>query len=410
MKNILVVPDSLWGNDSGNRSTKFLLKTLASYGLNVSVFADNQNYNSGSSNFLKKNNINLCVRNPYRVRNQIFSYFENRNFNNALNKSKADCVLYFGTIVNKPSTKILIKNKIPYYYLPLTTEYYCLKDWAALEDGPCFKCIKGNYINAYKNDCIIDRGGHEALGVNKFLLFVKKAFERTISRKKILNADRVIAYSDSQLEVLELFGADINKSRKTPIFFDPSQLEKINTSDENYFVVIGQPTVAKGWHLIPEIIKKTKGAKFKLIIYRKHFADLFVKKYKLQPLIDEGVIEIISKLEEHEDVLEVISKSRGVIVSSIYPTTGEFALLESMGLSKPVLVFNSGIHKDIFTDRDNALISDIGDTQKFANDIMELNVNDLLWSRLSAGSLKAYNKLVNFDDFEESIKQIFKKT
>ena len=34
-----------------------------------------------------------------------------------------------------------------------------------------------------------------------------------------------------------------------------------------------------------------------------------------------------------------------VIVPSIALTTGEFALLESMGLSKPVLVFDAGILK-----------------------------------------------------------------
>ena len=153
MKNILVVPDSLFGDDSGDRSTKFLLKTLTSYGLNVSVFAENQNYDSDTSNFLKENNIKFFLKKTYRARNQFFNYFENKSFNDVLNKSKANYVLYFGTIANKPSTKILIKSKIPYYYLPLTTEYYCLKDFAALENGPCFKCIKGNYINAYKNNC-----------------------------------------------------------------------------------------------------------------------------------------------------------------------------------------------------------------------------------------------------------------
>ena len=40
IKKILLVPDSVWGNDSGHRSTQFLIKTLKHLGFKVGVLAE----------------------------------------------------------------------------------------------------------------------------------------------------------------------------------------------------------------------------------------------------------------------------------------------------------------------------------------------------------------------------------
>tara|TARA_B100000780_G_scaffold213279_1_gene152841 strand:+ start:3759 stop:4967 length:1209 start_codon:yes stop_codon:yes gene_type:complete len=400
MKKILIIPDSTWGTESGHRSTQFLAKSLASYGMEVALFTSDEGRDAESEIFLDKNNISSYSKIPYRSYHQFFNFFALSEFKKVMNQFQPEHVLYFGAINNKIFTEYLIKKKIPYYYLPLTTEFYCLKDFAGLDGGTCKKCIHGNYFHALINNCIPN--------TNKYLIFIKKAIERIKSKKRIIKADKIIAYSNSQLDVLQEYGADIKNSVKTPIFFDASQLSEINTVKGDYFAVIGQCSIPKGWHLIPEIIRKTKGLKFKLIIYKKSVADLFIKTYKIQDLVDHGTIEIVSNLQEHKDVLDVIGSSKAVIVPSIYPTTGEFSLLESIGLSKPVLVFDAGIHKDIFVDRDSALISRIGDVDKFSKDIMELSTNENLWNDLSSGAKRIFTKLINFDDFDESLKKILK--
>ena len=402
MKKILIIPDSIWGSESGHRSTQFLAEALSSHGLKVGIYSSEEKKSSESNFFLKKNNINFYSKQPYRFYHQsFFNYFALSSFKKVLNEFQPDHVLYFGAINNKVCTEHLIKRKIPYYYLPLTTEYYCLKDFAGLDDGACYKCINGNYFNALRNDCIS--------GKNKYLTFVKKSIERIKSKKRILNADRIIAYSNSQLEVLERFGVDLKKSAKTPIFFNADHLKKVNVSKGDYFVVIGQCSTAKGWHYIPKIIRKTKGIKFKLIIYREETADAYIRQYQIQDLIDSGYVEIVSNLEKHIDVLNVIGKSKAVIVPSIYQTTGEFSLLESIGLSKPVLVFDAGIHKDVFKDRHNAMISEVGNTDKVASDIEELSKNNALWNKLSKGSKVVFNELTNFNNFEQSLQNILIK-
>ena len=398
MKKILLIPDSTWGNESGHRSTQFLIKKLRSCNLEVALYCSDDNRDTQSDIFLKNNKIHYFQKKQYRFFHQIFEYFALREFKKVIKAFQPDHVLYFGAISNKTFTEYLIRESIPYYYLPLTTEYYCLKDFAGLEEGTCYKCINGNYFNALKNNCIQSE--------NKYLVFLKKAFERYKSKQRILKANRIIAYSNSQLDVLEKYGVDKEISSLVPIFFDQDNLTNIETSKGDYFVVIGQCSVAKGWHLIPEIIRNTSGIKFKLIIYKDSVANDFIKKYSLQTYIESGIIEIVSNLAEHKDVLNVIAKSKAVIVPSIYPTTGEFALLESMGLSKPVLVFDAGIHKEIFIDRENALVSNIGDVEKFSKDIEDLSTNDELWTVLSKGAFKAFNQITDFKNFDSSMNEI----
>ena len=401
MKKILVIPDSAWGNESGHRSTQFLLKKLRSANLEVALYTSEDNRDIESDTFLYNNKIHYFKKKQYRFIHQIFDYFALKEFKKVIKAFQPNHVLYFGAISNKIFTEYLIKESIPYYYLPLTTEYYCLKDFAGLEEGTCYKCINGNYLNALKNNCIQSD--------NKYLVFLKKAYERYKSKQRILKADRIIAYSNDQLNVLEKYGVDKTSSSLVPIFFDNDHLANIETRKGDYFAVIGQCSVAKGWHMIPDIIKKTAGVKFKLIIYKDSVAKNFINRYKLESYIESGTIEIISNLEEHEDVLNVIARSKAVIVPSIYPTTGEFSLLESMGLSKPVLVFNAGIHKEIFTDRENALVSSIGDTDKFSRDIQDLSNNDELWSELSRGAYEAFNQITDFNNFENSMDEILVK-
>ena len=399
MKKILVIPDSIWGSESGHRSTQFLLKELSKIDLKVAVFSSANGINQSNYNFLENNNISFFSKKPYRFFDQIFNHFALKEFKKVLKSFNPDHVMYFGAINNKVFTEYLKKIKISYSYLPLTTEYYCLKDFAGLEEGTCYKCINGNYFHALKNKCLPNKRQHITL--------IKKSIERIKSKKRILNADRIIAYSNSQLDVLKKYGANTKNAIKTPIFFNAEHLNEITSIKGDYFVVIGQCTTAKGWHHIPDVIRKTKNVKFKLIIYKHETADNFIKKYKIGDLVKKGAVEIVSALEKHSDVLRVIANSRAVIVPSIYPTTGEFSLLESLGLSKPVIVFDAGIHKEIFIDKHNALISRIGDTNKMSNDISQLSKDDMLWQSLSLEGKKTFDELINFKDFKKSFINIF---
>jgi len=328
----------------------------------------------------------------------LFNNEARNEFLDVIDTFKPDAIFYFGTIRNKISIDILLSRNIniPYYYLPLTNEFWCLKNFAGLKDGECYKCMNSNYLHAISNNC---------LGKTSVFIYLKEITERLFARKRIMNADSLLGYSNSQIATFKRFGFPEEKTKTTKIFFDSNTLEGINPIKGDYFLVLGQMTIAKGWHFIPELIRlnQAKGIKYKFIIYNEDSANDFINRNNLQDFIDNGQIEVLSNLETHNSVLEVMAKSLAVIVPSNYPTTGEFTLLEAMGLKKPVIAFNVGAHRNFLSDQENALISNSGDVIKMSKDIASLSSDDQLWKRLSYNCFQSFNQITDFDMTQDII-------
>ena len=124
---ILFVPDALWGDLSGHRSAKYLIKALFSVKINVAVYTTKINYTKKQHKEIKKYNCNFYPKIEYNYTQQIFRKKADKEFESVINDYNPDFVFYFGTIKNKISIDFCIKNNIKYLYLPLTNEYYCIK-------------------------------------------------------------------------------------------------------------------------------------------------------------------------------------------------------------------------------------------------------------------------------------------
>ena len=204
-----------------------------------------------------------------------------------------------------------------------------------------------------------------------------------------------------------MFGAKPSNMLSMPIFFDPETIRGIKSKRGDYFVMAGQNITAKGWHIIPHLIKKEKKIKFKLIMKNKHDAKEFIKKNDLAEYLKKGFVEFLIYLKDHKELLNIIAKSRAVLVPSYYPTTGEFYLLEALGLGKPVIVFDSGIHGEIIQNKINGMISKIGDVDEFYDNIVKVNDDNILWNKLSKNGRILYDELISFKNFRKSIKRYF---
>ena len=401
VKKILLIPDSVWGNDSGHRSTQFLIKALKNSGYELGVFAEDKgDFHLQKKELEKELNVFFYKKVPYSFLDQfyILNKKARREFDSVVKDFQPDLVFYFGTIRNKVSIDFISskKNKIPYIYLPLTNEFWCLKNFAGLKSGECFKCMNHNFYHAWVQGCSEEKS---------FFWFIKESIERIYSKNRFLNANSVLGYSESQVETFIKFGLPKEKTATTNIFFERKDLEKFDPKKGDYFVIFGQMNIAKGWHYVPTIIKTMmqKNIKFKLIIYNKSKAENFIKQNSLESFIENGNLEIFSGLESHEDVLQIVSQSLAVIIPSNYPSTGEFTLLESLGLKKPVLGFDVGAHKSFLKDRNNALISNVTDLEKMKRDILELNQDTLLWEKISSNAYKTFERLTDFNKKEESL-------
>ena len=132
-------------------------------------------------------------------------------------------------------------------------------------------------------------------------------------------------------------------------------------------------------------------------------AKKYVDRYGLYDYIESGQVEIISEVEEHVKFLSILSKSIGVLVPSYYPTTGEFVLLESLGMGKPIIAFNSGVHREILQHKMNAMVSKTGDLDDYASNIIEVSNNKDLRSSLSKGAQLLYRELTSVDKLRKNI-------
>lgn len=397
-KKILFIPDSIWGELSGHRSSKYLVQSFCKAGVRVGIYAPTENYSDKQKSELQSD-IRYYKQSRYSFYQNLFPSIIKKEFINVINDFKPDYVFYMGTIKNKVTMNICSKRGIKYSYLPLTTEYFCIKDFAALEDGPCFKCINSPLLSPIRNSC---------LGKNKNILnYFKEIFFSIRSKKRILNADKVVGYSHNQLGYLEDYGVKSKKTTQMPIFFDPDTINGIRSKPGDYFVMTGQNITGKGWHLIPEIIKKGTGIKYKLLMKNEDEANSFIMKNGLESYVETGEIELVIYLRTHKEILELIANSRAVLVPSYYATTGEFYLLESLGLGKPVLLFNVGIHKDVIEHKQNGLISQVGDLDNFYKNIIDIADNDVLYESLSSGAKKLFKDLTSYDKFKASLKDYF---
>ena len=392
---ILFVPDSFWGADSGHRSSQYTLKALTKIGYKVAVYAMKDKLTKVQVDEFSKSGCNYYEQTPYSFKHQFIKRAIYEEFSKILKEFRPDIVLYVGSIANKTSIDYCIKHEIDYAVLSLTNEYYCVKNFAGREEGSCYKCLNGNYFNSIVFRCL----GKRILVIE----YMKKILQLFLSKDRMIKATYVLGYSIDQLSLLEHYGVNRNKCHQLPIFFDPKTVSKVDEVVENYFVMSGQCITAKGWHVIKSIIERTPQIKYKLVIFNTDTANKYVDRYGLYDYIESGQIEIISEVEEHIEFVTIISKSKGVLVPSYYPTTGEFVLLESLGMGKPVIAFNSGVHREILRHKVNAMISRTGDLDDYASNIIEVSNNKDLCSSLSKGAKLLYRELTSVDKLRKDI-------
>jgi len=404
MKRILVIPDSIWGNDSGHRSTQFLAKTLKKQGHQVGVFAEDvPGFSSQKERFLQSEGIDYFTKEPYRFFDQIFPKKKKamEEFKELIEFFKPDLVFYFGTISNKVSIDYLNSERsdLPYIYLPLTNEFWCLKNFAGLKNGECYKCMDQNFTHAFINRC---------LDTNNPVPYIKGIIEKVLSRKRFLNANALLGYSKSQRKTFKMYGLEDVKAKSSNIFFEPAGLEGISSSKGDYFLISGQVSEAKGSHFVPKLIHSnaTTNLRFKVIIYNENVAKKFIETNDLNDHINSGKLKVISGLDSHKDFLSYVANSLAVIITSNYPSTGEFALLEAMGLHKPVLAFDVGAHKDFLVDGENALVSPVSDLGKMIKDMQMLIEDPSLWKKLSANARATFEQVTYFDQHDSIIKSL----
>lgn len=398
-KKILFFPDKICGEDSGARSARFTLKSLIELGYKVAVYtsdADKMKNEEiqGSLYFYQINSL-------MRADSHFFDSKLLNQFRNIIREFQPEYFFTAGSI-QKPSilAKEARKLGIKTIFLFYITDYYCIKTYAGLNDGPCFKCIENGPFQAWNNKCIKDSP--------KLINLIKGIAVRSRIQFELRRCYKVAGYSEDQLNIYKKIGVTKEKCAKINFQFDSSELDNIIANDGDYFLLYGQPSVEKGWHTLSKIIPllKTK-VKFKIIFFTKEIEALMLKKFELINFVLDGTIVTEIAVNKREDIIEQVAKSKAVLIPSYYPTTGEFVLLESLIIGKPVLVFETGSHNDIIIHGVNGMSAQINDFKKFANNIDIINTNEKLRKNITYNAKKTATEMFSKSKRIESLTNLF---
>jgi glycosyltransferase involved in cell wall biosynthesis len=218
-------------------------------------------------------------------------------------------------------------------------------------------------------------------------------------KQELLLGDVVMGSSQSQLTLYERYGINPEAIVQCPLFFDAERLKNLKSKTGDYFVYYGQTRMEKGGHLLKEIISNTPDLKLIIPFNTDDAASNAITKFDLGEMISSGRIEIRTGLTWYEGAGKLVAESRGVLIPSVWPTTTEYVLLESLGLGKAVVAFDVGIHKDLIVSGKNGLLAPLGDTEKIALNMVKLASDDNLAAEIRSGARILFNEMTDANHY-----------
>jgi glycosyltransferase involved in cell wall biosynthesis len=356
---ILLVCESSHLYESGGRVVRYITKVLKKQEnqLKLVVLSDKRDdYNLDE--FYVDNNVDFLPLNK-RLYARIFRVFfdtkEVRRFKKNLTTFTPD-IIHFASFDNSKPSKFIslaIKSKAKVILQPWTMHFYCSQGFGFRNGEQCTLCAGGNYWNAISNKCVTARA-------------IPSLIEKKNTHKKALKAD-VFLSSNSPLDsILNSYGVLKQKIHRFPIAFDYTFLKTQSEEKEgDYFIFYGQANEHKGLKVLLEVFAKLPDLRLK--IYPMSNLPQDVSKYRN--------IEIINGVNWKNGLSDAIVNAKAVLMPSLWSTSTEYALCEALLMQKPVVVFNVGVHKDIFKNRENAMVIEPGDINSFTQAVVELSDN-----------------------------------
>ena len=395
MKNILLVPDAFTRMKSGAIVAQELSKILENLGYNVSVFSPDIDYDE------KVGNVNLYHRNSYNAiaNHRTSKYLEQFRF--VLKQENIDAVMFAGSITNKNICyyEECFREKLKTMALIFMQDFFCMRQYANSKYSQCEKCLV-NPLNVYMCKNGID-GSH---------LFLKKTLylETSYKIRKIMSRlDAVIGSTYEQLDFYQKCGVMKEKCFLLPLPFDCTRINEKDSERGDYFMCIAQDRTEKGFQFIPEILKHCN-LNFKIILaYNgENKAKEAIRKYSFNKYIEAGRLIVVYDKQWNTGLYDLIAKSRGVIIPSIWHTTTEYGLLEALGLKKPVFTFNISAHREFIINGVNGFKVPIGDCEALAKQLDRLYEDNDLYDKVSNGAYILYKQLTDHQSWNNFFKMI----
>lgn len=355
---VLLVCESTSKHFSGGRVVRYLAKILNENNIQLmlTVLAEKTDETEGDSFYKTNETIFIPIRKnlQFRIANLFFRTKEINQFNKILNTFSPDIVHFASFDIDKPaqfikSAKIFGAKVV---LQPWTMRFFCAQGFGFREGEICTLCANGNYSNAFTKRCVTYRG-------------IPSLLERKILHKHALSADVLLSSNNELDKILLDYGVKESKLVRFPVPFDYTFLSPQQIEEKNDFIYFGQPNSHKGLNVLLKIFKLLPELKLKL----------YPLSYLQKSKIKNENIEVINGIGWSNGLEEAIASTKTILIPSLWSTSTEYAMCEALLFKKPVVLFNVGVHKDIFINKHNAIVIEPNDLETFANEIIELNQN-----------------------------------
>jgi glycosyltransferase involved in cell wall biosynthesis len=385
---ILLVCESSHLYESGGRVVRYITKILKRDDNHVKLVVLSEkrdDYDLGM--FYKENDVEfLPIRKKLfnRFSNLFFNTKEVKSFNQILKNFSPDVVHFASFDHSKPSKFISIAAKYGAKVIlqPWTMHFYCSQGFGFRNGEQGTLCANGNYLNALTKKCVTLRG-------------IPSLIEKKITHHRALNADLFLSSNSELDKILTRYGIGKPHIYRFPIAFDYTFLNKQSERVDDYFIFYGQANSHKGLSVLLDVFEKLPEQRLKI--------------YPLSRLPENSSnnknIEIINGVSWTNGLSDAIVNSKAVLMPSLWSTSTEYALCEALLMKKAVIVFNVGVHKDIFKNRFNALLVEPTDLNSFAKAVLELDTNEELRKEIAENG---YNTLLDINNPDKLYLQLIK--
>jgi glycosyltransferase involved in cell wall biosynthesis len=395
---VLIIPDAYDGVQSGSLVAMHLTNLMIRLGWKVGIFSsDVVNSDPGEKTPRFR-------RAKFRQKANFIGAPYTRELKRVLDEFKPTHVFSAGGVTNRPLSYFdLIEDYgIPHLYLIFMQDFYCSRIHAALPDGPCRKCLDGSLLNAFANGCATKTKR------NKVGFLASNTIHRLRIRARIRRVTRVLGSTEEQLGFLEDYGVERSQLVRFPLPFPRSRIGGVKGSKGNEIVIAGQDRIEKGIHLLRELLEDGECPPIVIAFASKKEETKALVQFGLLEYVASGRIRIVFDVSWDRGLRDLYASSLGILILSLWPTTTEYAFLEAIGLGKPVVCFDLGIHRERIINRKNGLKSQVGDLTQLRENLNDLKNVEGLYETISKGALNLFEDLTGEECMMRSLSNLIR--
>ena len=344
-------------------------------------------------------------RPQYKALSNYYSSSYEHALNRVIKIFNPHFIFFIGGIVNVPNDyyKVALKKNVKIVHLLLVQDFFCSGLHAIIKDKDHLKSINHGF-KYHLSKTLDQKKLHPIFYYLNFWLQQKRR------KKNLLSLHKVLGSSNQQLSFYKTYGFKTDQIKKIPLFFDKARIDRLSISKGDYFILLAQNRIDKGIQVLHKILDKVnKNIPIKVMfmddIQKKDYISHFPM---IKKIISRSKIELISGKITNKNSAKLVANSFAVINPSLWASTTEFVLLEALGLEKPMIGFDVGIHKELIKNGYNGFICDSSNYIEMSERINSFYNKNSSYSTIVKNGKNLFNQLTSDENMIKILKRIFR--